>query len=83
LHIHVDVLICAILGHFLAGDVVVQVGGGEGQADLLVAKGAGEDDFLVAGLVFDLVLLETVFFAIRTVISYLKGAILEVLLDVS
>ena len=55
LDIHVGVVIHGlVLESILGVDVVVQVGGREGNADLLVAKCAGEGDFLVAGLVLEL-----------------------------
>jgi len=60
LDVHVGVVVGGILAHFLIGNVVVQVRGGEGETDLLVAKGSGQDDFLVAGLVFDLVFCELI-----------------------
>jgi hypothetical protein len=44
-----------VLSKILFGLVVVEVGGGEGDSDLLVVERAGQDDFLVAGLVLNLV----------------------------
>ena len=53
--VHVGIVVHGlVLETFLGVDVVVEVGGGEGNADFLVAEGAGQNDFLVAGLVFDL-----------------------------
>jgi hypothetical protein len=56
LYVHVGVVIHgAVFGHVLAGQVAVEVGGGEGDSDLLVVECAGKDYFLVAGFVLNLV----------------------------
>ena len=55
LDLHVGIVVHGlVLDTVLRVDVVVKVGGGEGNADLLVAEGAGQNDFLVAGLVLNL-----------------------------
>ena len=55
LHIHVGFVIHGVVfGKLLARLVVVEVGGSEGDTDLLVVVLAGEDDFLVSGLVLQL-----------------------------
>jgi hypothetical protein len=82
LHVHVGVVKGSVLDRVRVGQVVVQVGRGEGQTDLLVAKGAGQDHLLVAGLVFHLMSHELMWIRSCWRVSYLEGAVLEVLLDV-
>jgi hypothetical protein len=56
LYVHVGIVVHGmVLSKILFGLVVVEVGGGEGDSDLLVVERAGQDDFLVAGLVLNLV----------------------------
>lgn len=66
----------------LVGHVVVQVGGREGNADLLIAKGASEGNLLVARLVLELSKSVSTLVRICSGVMYLVGAVLEVFLDV-
>jgi hypothetical protein len=51
----------------LVGHIVVQVGSGEGDADLLVAEGAGEGNLLVTGLILELQKLVLTFIRVQCV----------------
>ena len=57
LDIHVSVIIHGmVLERVLRVDVVVKVGSSKGDANLLIAESAGQDDFLVTGLILELLI---------------------------
>lgn len=83
LHVHVGVVKGAVLGHVLTGHVVVEVCGGESQANLLVVEGTRQDDFLVAGRVLQLEAVSGLAMVASVGgIACLERAVLEVFLDV-
>jgi hypothetical protein len=62
LYVHIGVVVHGLILECVLGvDVVVQVGGGEGDVDLLVTECAGQDNFLVAGLVLELRMISKLF----------------------
>jgi hypothetical protein len=82
LEVHVGVVVGGLVLRELVGHVVVEVGRGEGDADLLVAKGAREDDLLGTCNILKLGRLAMAARACEQAWTYLERAVLKVLLDV-
>ena len=82
LDVHVSVVVGGVVLGKLVRHVVVEVGRGEGNTDLLVAKGARQDDLLGACYILNLGELVRIPWACGVVETYLEGAVLKVFLDV-